>query len=53
MAKAASNNKTSLSTLAIGDKTMGHTGILALTKGLTEGGGKTLLQEIDLSWKGM
>ena len=32
---------------------MGHTGVLAFTKGLTEGGGTTQLEEIDLSWKGM
>lgn len=42
-----------LSSIAIGDNSMGHTGVLAFTKGLTEGGGRTQLEEVDLSWKGM
>lgn len=53
IAMAASQETASISSLAIGDNSMGHTGVLAFTKGLAEGGGNTLLEEIDLSWKGM
>ena len=53
IASSKDENRGSISSLAIGDNSMGHTGILALTKGLTEGGGLTFLEEIDLSWKGL
>lgn len=50
---ALSLTNTGITSLAIGDNSMGDEGILAFTKGLAEGGGKTMLEEIDLSWKGI
>jgi hypothetical protein len=53
LAMAACKHKAAPSSLAIGDCTMGHTGTEALTEGIQDGGGRTELEEIDLSWKGM
>lgn len=49
----ASSPSGALKSLAIGDNSMGHTGALAFTKGLKEGGGTCPLEEIDWSWKGI
>jgi len=50
----SSTNTSGLTSLAIGDNSMGPTGgIQALFNGIAEGGGSTQLEDIDLSWKGM
>jgi len=53
LGKAIASSPGALTSLAIGDNSMGHTGVLAFTKGLKEGGGTSQLEEIDWSWKGI
>ncbi|CAB9502472.1 Ribonuclease inhibitor [Seminavis robusta] len=53
IASAAAKKTAAPTSLAIGDHTLGHTGILAFTKGIRECGGITDLEDIDWSWKGI
>jgi hypothetical protein len=50
---ALATRKSNLTSLAIGDSTMGDVGVCALCQGLASGENTLRLEVIDLSWKGM
>jgi hypothetical protein len=53
LAKAASNFQTTISSIAIGDNSLGDEGVLSFCNGIQKGSGRTTFEQIDLSWKGL
>jgi hypothetical protein len=53
LGKALATSQTTVTSLAIGDSSMGDEGVSFFCKGIQEGGGKTQLEAVDFSWKGM
>lgn len=53
IANAATDGNASICSIAIGDHSMGDDAVISFCNGIQEGGGKSLLESIDFSWKGM